>query len=383
MSVSLAQASKIIKYAPTHDVVSVMSAPGTGKSSTVVDAARQMGAIYWPVYAATYEAVDARGLPMVKEKPSHSSVEWAAPSCLPLALDSAQYSGRTILVNLDDAFQAPPPVLRAFVRTFYGDGAERKVGDFLVYPNVRFVCTGNREQDRAGVYRPETYVNDRLTYVEVEPSVDEWCSGAINGFAHSDVDTGYADTRKAIDAAVKLGVPDDLIAYVKWSKQCYEFSTEQRSFLSPRSIERLGRFIRAFDAAGINGDMLHEVAAGTIGEAQAVKLMAFRALRKDLPDIDAILRGEDVKLPARTEILYILCTSILRAAKKEQCGAVAKLINTIAATKTDNGIKVGVEISAYLFSECLRGSGAQLRGVRSDPSMMQWLQRHGKYFTAE
>jgi hypothetical protein len=138
--------------------------------------------------------------------------------------------------------------------------------------------------------------------------------------------------------------------------------------------------MRAFDAMGINGAILQEVASGTIGEAQAVKFMAFHNLRADLPDTDAILRGENVPLPPRTEILYILCTAIIRAGKKEHCTAVAKLIDKLAHTETDRGMKVGIEVSAYLFKECLHGSAQELRGVRSIPSMMKWLQEHGKYF---
>jgi hypothetical protein len=204
-------------------------------------------------------------------------------------------------------------------------------------------------------------------------------SGAIGGFAMPSVDEDYPTMRVKINTAVAQGIPDELIAYVKWSKQCYDFSTEQRSFLSPRSIERLGRFVRAFDAASINGDMLHEVATGTIGEAQAVKFMAFHKLRSELPDIDGILKGDDVTLPPKSEILYITCTSLIRAGRKEHCAAIAKFINRLSDLE-HKGMLVGKEVSAYMFSECLQGAAKELRGVRSQPSMMKWLQTNGKYF---
>lgn len=381
MGISLKKATEILVHAPEQDCVVTVSPPGTGKSSAAVSAAKRMGALYMPVYAATMEAVDARGLPYPMDGPKgHKITGWAAPSFLPLETELEKYQGRTVLVNFDDWFQAPPPVLRATVRSIYGDGSERRIGDFPIYKNVRFMATGNREQDRAGVYRPETYVNDRITYLEIEPDVDDWVSGAIGGFAQPETDAAYPELRKRINAEVAKGVPDELIAYVKWSKQVYDFSTESRSFLSPRSIERLGRFIRAFDAAGINGDMLHEVACGTIGEAQAVKFMAFHKLRSELPDTDAILRGEDVRLPAKSEVLYILCTAIARAGKKEHCAAVAKLINRLAMTESDSGMKVGVEVSAYLVHETLRGNNQELRGVRSQASFMEWMKTNGKYF---
>jgi hypothetical protein len=378
--ISLKQAVQVLMYAPMQDCVILVSAPGTGKSNSATYAANCMGALYWPVYAATYEAVDARGLPYVYDSNSHKNVGWAAPSCLPLAIDAEKYQGRTVFVNLDDLFQAPPPVQRAFVRCIYGDGQVRHIGDFELYEHIRFCGTGNREQDRAGVYRPETYVNDRITYIEVEPDVDEWVAGAISGFPKGEFDAGYPDLRIKIDKAVKLGIPDSLIAYAKWTKQCYNFSTEQRSFLSPRSLERLGRFMRAFDAAGINGALLQEVAAGTIGEAEAVKFMAFHKLREELPDTDAILKGQDVPLPAKTEVLYILVTAIVRAARSQHVAAIAKLLRRLAEQRDAQGRNVGIEISAYLLGECLHGNcSKEVYAMRNEPDVIKWLSTNYNY----
>ena len=379
--ISLSKARDVMVHAPSQDCVVVTSPPGTGKDATWYAAAAQVNALTISCYCATMEAVDARGIPYVYDADGDKITGWAAPNFLPLELNKHKFpKDREVWVNLTDWPQAPPPVMRATVRSIYGDGSDRRVGDFPILARTRFFANGNREQDRAGAYRTETYVNDRVTFIDVEPDVDEYVSGAINGFAKPEFDSEYPARRTRIDAAVAKGIPDELIAYVKWSKQCYEFSTDTRSFLSPRSIERLGRFIRAFDVAGINGDVLHEVASGTIGEAQAVKFMAFHKLRSELPDVDAILRGENVTLPAKTEILYILCTAIVRAGKKEHCPAVAKLIDRLAHTETSGGMKVGIEVSAYLFKECLHGTAQELRGVRSSPVLMKWLQEHGKYF---
>lgn len=381
MTISLKQAEQVLMCAPEQDCIILSSPPGTGKSSIAVRAANRMGAIYWPVYCATYEAVDARGLPYVYDSNSHKSVGWAAPSCLPLQIDAEKYQGKKILVNLDDAFQAPPPVLRAFVRSFYGDGQTRHIGDFELYHNLQFCGTGNREQDRAGVYRPESYVNDRISYAEVEPDVDEYVAGCIAGFPKGEFDPSYPELRARINKSVALGMPDSLIAYPKWTKCIYNFSTEARSFLSPRSLERLGRFMRAFEPAGINGAILQEMATGTIGEAEAVKFMAFHKLREELPDTDAILRGEDVPLPAKTEVLYILVTAIVRAAKAQHVAAIAKLMRRLAEQRNAAGQNVGIEISAYLLGECLHGScSKEVYAIRNQPDVIKWLSKNYNYF---
>lgn len=385
MPVSLKQAEDILVHAPEQDCVVLVSPPGTGKSSASFRAAKRMGAMYLPIYAATMEAIDARGLPYLLDAAikEQKQVGWAAPSFLPLDMEKDKWEGKTVLVNFDDWFQAPPPVLRATVRSIYGDGTERKIGDFPVYANTRFIATGNREQDRAGVYRPETYVNDRITYVEVEPDADEWASGAMGGFGHPAFDKNYPDVRAAINKEVAKGVPEVLIAFVKKFKKCYDFSTEQRSFLSPRSIERLGRFIRAFDAAKLNGDMLREVANGTIGEAEAMKFLAFFRLRDKMPDVNAVLRGEEVPLPPETEVLYILTTTVLRAAKEEHIPAVAKLGKRMAEMRDSEGMLSGVEISAFLFQECISGSATAMKPMRGHPLFHQWMKKNQNFLMPE
>ena len=81
MSISLKQAEDIIVFGPEQDCIVLVSPPGTGKSSAAVRAAQRMSAVYLPVYAATMEAIDARGLPMPVDAPKGGKlVGWAAPS---------------------------------------------------------------------------------------------------------------------------------------------------------------------------------------------------------------------------------------------------------------------------------------------------------------
>lgn len=382
MPISIKQAQDVITYGPEQDPIAVMSPPGTGKSAgVIVPAARRMGRTYLPVYAATMEAIESRGLPLVAEQGGHKLMQWAAPTTFPLAMLREQYGpDAKFLVNLDDFPQAPPPVLRAFVRSIYGDGAERKLGDFPIHSGVRFVITGNRETDRAGASKLDTYVADRITFIEVQPTVEDWTRAAMAGFALPGKDEEYDEKRARVNAAVEKGIPDELVAYVQWSKEIYAFTTEARSFLSPRSIERLGRFIRAMDAVGIDGDVLQEVASGTIGEAQAVKYMAFHHLRSELPDIDAILAGKDVKLPPKPDILFITAVTVLRAAKAGQAANVGKFITNMSKL-TKNGQPVGVEPSVFMVQEALRGSAVNLRGVREFLCTdTQWFKDNAKYF---
>ena len=381
MPITMKQAEDAILFAPAGDMVQTLSPPGEGKSAITHNVAVRGGYVHRIFHAQTLEVVEVGGLPYIEEWDSKKLVKWAAPMLMPLQMlaDSPEYRGKRFLVVLDDWPQASPGVKRALIRAVYADGKERLVGHFPVLDSVRFTGTGNRLEDNAGVTRDDSYVVNRITYVEVKADPDEWASGAIGGFRIPELDEGYQEKRACINAAVALGVPDDLIAFVKWSKMVSDFTPEAKAFMSPRSIERLGRFIRAYEEVGINGDVMAEVANGTIGEAQAVKLLAFRKLREKLPDTDELLSGKDCKLPAETDVLWIAATTVLRAAKKEHIPVVAKLIDKIAGLK-NGGMLVGVEVSAYMVHECLHGSASNLRGFRESPQFFEWLSKNGQYY---
>jgi hypothetical protein len=383
MKISPKQLEDAVVFAPSQDAIMAVSPPGTAKSTIMCRAARRMGYTYKALYTATMEASDVR-LPYVEEGPSGIKLaSWAVSPLIPLQALAERYGeDQHFLVNLDDFPHSAPSVMRPFVRSIYGDGNERVIAEFPILDRVRFVLTGNRESDRAGSNRLDTYIANRLVIFEIEPDVDTWVSGALNGFAMPSFDESYPEMRTRINKAVAQGIPDEIIAYVKWTKQVYDFSTETRSFKSPRSLEQLGRFIRAYEVAGLGDEIIAAVAAGTLGDAEGMKFMAFRKLRDGLPSVDAILRGEDVKMPASTEILFILVTAVIRAAKREHVKAVAKLLERLAEAKTSDGMPVGVEVSAYLAQECLNGSAQALRGVRSEPQFHRWVQRNGgRYFT--
>src|SRR4029077_5736817 len=137
-----------------------------------------------PRYTATMEASDVR-LPYVEDGPDGIKLaRRAASTLLPLqALASQSGQDEQFLVNFDAFPHAAPSVMRPFVRSIYGDGKERVIAEFPILDRVRFLLTGNRESDRAGSNRLDTYIANRLVIFEIEPDVDEWVTGALNGFS--------------------------------------------------------------------------------------------------------------------------------------------------------------------------------------------------------
>lgn len=382
MSISIKKAQEVALYAPKGCVPFFMGPPGFGKSKGITyAAAKRAGAVYMDVYTAVREAVDAAGLPYVLEGPDGRKLTgWAPPGTFPTIASEFTREGE-IRVNLDDFPQATPAVQKAYIRAAYGDGASRSLGDVPVLENVMFCGTGNRETDRAGASKPFTYVGNRVCFIEAEPDVDEWAAGYLNGFPVPTVDEDYAAQRKQVDKAASR--PYDLLAsWVKWSKQVHNFSPEARSFKSPRSLEALGMWMQAADALQWSDEVRMEVASGTLGEAEATQFMAFHRLQAHLPDIEGLLKGEEVPLPRQSDVLFIVCTNIARAGRKEHIPAIAKLLHRLTDLQDEKGLFQGAEIAAYLCNECLHGIGKkELHGLNANRDGILFFQKVGrKYF---
>jgi hypothetical protein len=349
MGVSINEAIKLITIAPADAIIGLVGPPGFGKSAAPRIAASQMGWSYVCRYLALMEAVEINGLPHLVDQNGIPAGRWAPFAGL-FPLESDQLDG-TVLLCLDDLGQASPSVTKAGVRVAYGDGIERMVGMHRLYPNTRIVFTSNLHTHRAGAHRFESYVGNRVTVVEVEPSASEWVTWAIGA-----------------------GVNASVISYVAWSKQITDFAPEKDAFMSPRSLEKLGRFISALSDAGINGSVLRAVTYGTIGEQAGSQFLAYHALADKLPDMDAVLRGDRVKLPEQPEVQYMFVTSFIQAAQEKHVPIAAKLISQL----TDAGA-TGFEVAAFLTFEALKGSGERLRGIRTQPELYKWLSEYGRY----
>ena len=379
------QAGDVLLYAPYGTCVRLVGQPGTAKSAVSYRTAKRAGAVYVGQPTADMDVLDGKGVPyLIEGADGRKMMAFAPPGTWPTEVVSHLYPKvGEIRVNLDDQGQAPPPVQAIVGRAVYGDGVARMLGDNPILPNVIFSATTNSVEDRASVHRTPSHTQNRFIDIRVQPDAEEWAREYLSGFPIPEPDSAYPTMRRKIEAAIGAGGPETIAAFVAWSKEVQVFDPNAPGpFQSGRSLETLGKCIRAFETAGINGDVLYEVACGCIGDAQASKFMAFHKFREDLPDTDAVLRGENVKLPAKPEVLFILSGIVLKAAKKEHVDGVVKLLNRMAVLEKDDR-RIGVEPSVYLFRECLRGSNQNLQGVASHPEIAkEWLRKNGKYFQA-
>jgi hypothetical protein len=349
MTLSVEESIDLLCASPEDSILGFIGPPGFGKSSIPQQAAKRLNQAYRCLYLALMEVVEINGVPHLVNKSTGEVVGKWAPfdNLFPLAHEEHP---KTIL-NLDDLGQATPGVTKGGIRIAYGDGLDRMVGQHKLHPNVRVCFTANSHLHRSGAHRLEAYVQNRCCLIHVEPNPLEWVTWYL---AHN-------------------GNPR-IAGWIRFTKTVTDFAPEKDAFMSPRSLVKLGEMLDALAAAGVNGRIHRAVAYGIIGEQAGSGFLAYDALSDGLPDMDAVLRGDKVKLPERAEVQYMFAAAVLQATKEKHVPLVAQLITDM--TKVGG---TGFEVAAFLTFEALKGGASHLRAIRTQTSLYKWLGEYGKY----
>jgi hypothetical protein len=240
---------------PTGRPVFVWGSPGIGKSSVVHKCVSELfpagdGKV-WELRATEFEGVDLRGVPTIRDGFTH----WAPPDIFPTASDAKG------VLFLDELPQAEADCQKVLAKL----ALDRMVGDLKLPKEVYIVAAGNRAGDRAGVGRVLTHLLNRFAHVDFDVDLDDWCAWAVA----NDIDT-------------------DVISFIRWKGTPYlsDFRPEsgERAFSSPRAWAIASDVLRTCPE-----DLLTEALGGIVSPGKAAEVIAHRALRAKLPDIDDIL----------------------------------------------------------------------------------------------
>lgn len=243
-------------------------APGIGKSSIIKQIAKEKNLECIDLRLSLLDPTDLKGIPFY-ERDTHSAL-WAPPSFLPR-------EGRGILF-LDELNAAAPAVQASAYQLIL----DRKVGEYTLPEGWSIVAAGNREGDRGVVYRLPSPLANRFVHIEMEVSAQDWR-----------------------DWAVKSRMDPRLIAYIGFKNSAlfgFDPLKNVRSFATPRSWEAVHKILRS----PLPTNLLLEAVAGAVGEDAAVDFLGFCKIMDHLPDVDAILRGEECEAPNELSTLYAL-----------------------------------------------------------------------------
>ncbi len=256
--------------------------PGIGKSSIVKQIAKKRGIGFIDLRLSLLDPTDLKGIPFF-DKENRQAV-WATPSFLPK-------EGEGILF-LDELNSAPPSVQASAYQLIL----DRAIGEYRLPDGWKIVAAGNNEEDHGITYRLSAPLANRFIHLHMELDVDDWC-----------------------DWAYKNEIDHRIIGYIRYKNEMlFQFQAEQKSFATPRSWE----FANTVLASGLEGVSLLDALSGAVGEDIAVDFLNFAKVSDNLPDIDALFKGERQEYPSDDLTLYalssLLVSSYLADATKER-----------------------------------------------------------------
>ena len=231
------------------------------------------------------EPSDLRGIPFRVE----GRVEWAVPAILP----DAERHGPSGILFLDEITSAPPAVSAAAYQLIL----DRRLGEYLVPERWAIFAAGNRQGDRGVTYSMPAPLANRFSHFEVDTHLDDWVAWA------------YAN-----------GIDERLIAFLRFRpERLFDFDPAHNpvAFPSPRSWEFAHRGLRKFEH---HPELLQGALQACVGPAAGIELHAFVNSLDQMPDLDAILAGEEVPVPSEIDLQYAVAAALVGRAIRARGG---------------------------------------------------------------
>ncbi len=259
-----------------HTPVMLWGAPGVGKSQMVAQVAEKNNAEVIDIRLSQMEPSDLRGIPFR----DNTSVEWAVPAMLP----NEQRHGKTGILFLDEITSAAPSVSAAAYQLIL----DRRLGQYDVPDGWAIFAAGNRQGDRGVTYTMPAPLANRFSHFEVDLNLDDWVAWA------------YANE-----------IDERIIAFLRFRPDLlFDFDPAHNpvAFPSPRSWEFAHRGLAKF---ADRPDLLTGALQACVGPAAGVELNAFIANLEDMPDLEAIVRGEDIAAPKEIDLQYAVASALV------------------------------------------------------------------------
>ena len=263
----------------THTPVMLWGPPGVGKSQMITQIGERHQVPVIDIRLSQMEPSDLRGIPFREGR----SVEWAVPAMLP----NTERHGSQGILFLDEITSAVPSVSAAAYQLIL----DRRLGEYEVPNGWAIFAAGNRQGDRGVSYTMPAPLANRFSHYEVDLNLDDWVSWA---YSH--------------------GIDERIIAFLRFRPELlFDFDPTHNpvAFPSPRSWEFTHRALQKFDQSPT---VLLGSLQACVGGTAGIELKAYMDNLALMPDIDAILRGENVPAPESIDLQYAVASALISRA---------------------------------------------------------------------
>lgn len=328
-----------IQFAIAEELARLASEATAGKSGKAKLTYRARVVVQHPAYD---EPVDYKGIPIPNERVMH----WLPPDNLPLDGTLAMDEDELMLWVLDDIGQAHPQVQNALARAFHA--SERVIAGRKLHSQVYVSATTNRVEDAAAVFEMPSFARMRVTFLDLHVDAQDW------------VDWAYSNQE----------VPEQFISFLHprnkmgGSKHIMDFDPTRKTNCSPRTLHIAAKHWLAL--RGERGEVVDEYLGGIVCPSFALEFRAHLKMYEQLPDIEAVLKGEDVDMGfcKNPSILFLTITSLIKQADPEKhAPALAKFILRTPDERTD--------FMVMLFQEACR----KVPKLQMQPDLHKWAMK--------
>lgn len=331
----------------SHTPVMLWGPPGVGKSDLINQIGERNNIPVIDIRLSQMEPSDLRGIPFreTDNDSTNSQVEWAIPSMLP----NADKHGTKGILFLDEITSAVPSVSAAAYQLIL----DRRLGEYHVPDGWAIFAAGNRQGDRGVTYTMPSPLANRFSHYEVDINLDDWVSWAY-----------------------KHNIDERIIAFLRFRPELlFDFDPAHNpvAFPSPRSWQFVHNALVKFSDTP---QVLLGSLQACVGPAAGIELKAFIDSMDQMPDLDAILRGEDIKAPKEIDLQYAVASALVgRAIRAKNSDDASTDANTVYGhilnyAKAFRQKEMGV----MLISDMLRAIGDDLFAV---PEFAQWASSIG------
>ena len=269
--------------------------PGVGKSDIAYQFGESMDAKMYELRANLFDPIDVRGgLKVVEMDDGTYRTRYGVPEDYP----DSNYQG-AVLLFIDEIVNAPKATQNALLQLLLN----KKIGTYQLPPNTIIIAAGNRAQDRAAVHEMPSTVRSRFAHYTVEANVDDWVKWAMMNNVHDSI-TSFIRMRPSL---------------------LHNTDGTDYAFPTPRTWAMLNRKLPYMtdDFYGC---------ASLIGDGPAGEYLSYRAIYKDMPDIDQIIeKPSTTTVPTDTSILFAVSGALAAKADATNFDSIMRFVRRMPA----------------------------------------------------
>ena len=296
---TLASTIKSYRDMPGKRALYITGSPGIGKTSVPRQVAAELGLGFIPMHAPTMQPED-----MALPCPSadRTQLNFIVNSRFPLEGNACPDEG---ILLIDELPQGDASVQKTMANLFQ----EREIFGRRLKPGWSIVATGNRQIDRAGASKIFSHLNDRMTEVEYEVSLDDWSNWALDS-----------------------GIRVEVIQFCRFKANALnDFDPQRTKNATPRGwCEGVSPVID-----NVAKEAEFECFKGAVGEGWAAEFTGFLKIFRKLPNPDAVLMQPDTyDVPEEASVRYAMAGALAQRATSSNFEAVITYMKRFPAEFT-------------------------------------------------